>query len=599
MKILVLTIVFAAGFGSIFPMDSVFAKTNNKKYKITEVVFEDFTIFSKGQLKQTILSRPSGLFHKSWYYPEVLDDDLISLELLYHQNGYLEARILEHQVAIDSTRKEVHIRFKIFEGERTFIEGISFFGNRIFTDETLQSGISLRPGAPFLRKKLEESTLSLLTMYANSGFLDASINTDIHINSELHRAIIDYKIDEKAKSQIDSIRILGLEKTKEIVVQRELRFKPGTDINYSKLLETQRRLYLTGLFKSVFIRPRQVDAQDSTRKDMIVDLVENETGEFNVSIGYESVEKLRGRIEFYNANLDGSARKVGLAARASSINQGFEASFTEPWTFGIPWQTDINFLIDHIVEPGYDLNRTGGKITFGRSFLRRSNVKIIYRQERTTLPEIRVLEVPERLKNSIRSLKISFVFDTRDNLFNSTNGFYFEVTNELAGSFLSGTNSFVRSEARLKYFITRKLNTTFASSIDFGWMDATGGLDEIPLQERYYTGGPNTIRAFGYQKVGPLDEKGVPTGGRTKLVINLLEIRRTLYKVLGGVIFLEAGNVWTKPEKCQLCTLRPAAGIGIRINTPIGLARLDYGFNLDRREGEDARKLYFSMGQAF
>ena len=131
----------------------------------------------------------------SWYYPEVLNDDLASLELLYHQNGYLEAKILEHHVSMDSIRKEVRIRIKIFEGERTFIEGITFFGNQIYSDAILQEKITLRKGAPFLRKKLEESTLALLTMYANNGFLDASINTDIHINSEFHRAIIDYKID--------------------------------------------------------------------------------------------------------------------------------------------------------------------------------------------------------------------------------------------------------------------------------------------------------------------------------------------------------------------------------------------------------------------
>ena len=130
-------------------------------------------------------------------------------------------------------------------------------------------------------------------------------------------------------------------------------------------------------------------------------------------------------------------------------------------------------------------------------------------------------------------------------------------------------------------------------------MDSPDGLERIPLHERFYAGGPNSLRAFDYQKAGPLDEKRVPTGGRLLIVWSIIEIRRSLYKMIGGAVFVDAGNVWTKPEMFKFRGLRAALGFGLRVNTPIGLARLDYGINLDRRTGEPRAKLYFSMGQAF
>lgn len=587
---LVLSLILGSGLS---------AKEAPKKFKVGSVTFEGNQAFSDHTLRKVMLTRPSGFLSPSYYYPEIFRDDLANLILFYQQNGYLEAQITDTLVSIDSTESSVGISVGVSEGELTRVEGISVFGNAVFRDSLLLHKIGIKVNDPFKRTKIQNATLSVLAHYANNGYLEAEVNPDIRVNSETHRALIDFVIQEKAQYTVAEIRLEGLKKTRPRVVRRELLFRPKEVIKYSRLLESQRRLYLTGLFQSVFIRPQPAAGGDSAKKDISIQLQENESIEFNVAVGYGSIDKARGRIEVFNTNWEGTALKFGLSTKASFINRGIEASFTEPWTFGFPWRTDVNLLLEYLEEPGFDLNRRGGRLVIGKSFGKRSTASLTYRYEDAKLSNIQVSAIPQEQKTNLRSLILSLIYDTRDNLFNSTSGTYMEWKNELAGSFLRGTDTFVRSVGRFKYFYPWKRSTILATALEIGWMDFFGKSRDIPLYERFYAGGPNSLRGFGYQMAGPLDAEDDPIGGRLKLVWNLLEIRQSLYKMIGVAFFADVGNVWLGPEDFHFNDLRNCVGLGLRANTPIGIVRLDYGINLQPQKEEPSAKLYFNMGQAF
>jgi len=583
----------------LFLGSGILAKEPSRKLKVSSVTFEGSQVFSDHRLKRVMLTRPSGFLSRSYYYPEVFEDDLNSLVLFYQQNGYLEAQIEDSQVNIDTTNWVVHIHIQISEGELTRVEGVTVFGNSVFSDSLLLGKVAIKPKDPFRQMKIQDATLAVLTLYANSGYLEAEVKSDIRINSDTHRALIDFVIQEKTQFSVGQIRLEGFRKTRPRVVNRELLFRPGDVIRYSRLLESQRRLYLTGLFQSVFIRPQTAASGDSAKKDILIELQENESLEFNVAAGYGSVEKARGRIEIFNTNLAGTALKAGLTTKISFISRGVEASFTEPWTLGLRWRTDVNLLFEYLEQPGFDLTRKGGRLVIGKTFGKRSTASLTYRYEDSKLSNIQVSTIPEELKTNVRSLMLSLIYDTRDNLFNSNRGIYLGWHNELAGSFLSGTDTFVRSIARFKYFYPWRRSTIIASALEIGWMDFFGTSHDIPLNERFYAGGPNSLRGFGYQLVGPLDAERDPFGGRLKVVWNMLEIRQSLYKMIGAALFADIGNVWLRPKDFHFGDLRTSVGFGLRANTPIGILRLDYGINLQPKEDEPHEKLYFNMGQAF
>ena len=582
------------------------AKT--KKVRVDRVSFQGINAFREQRLSKAMVTRSSRFFNPNYYNEDIFREDIKSLERFYHNNGYLEAAVADYHVAVDSTRHKVSIMISVQEGEATHIEGVNIFGNTVFADSLLFSNVKISAGERFQRKKIDDGTIELLTLYANNGYLDADVKTDIRINTETHRALIDYNITENSKFSIGEISFQGLDKTRNNVVIRELLFKSGEVINYSRLLETQHNIYMTGLFQSVFIRPQVSVSDDSLRheaqgratqrKDILVDVKENMAGEFNVALGYGSVDKARTRVEVLNNNVKGSSLKLGMAGKVSMVQYGVETSLTNPWTFGIPLRSDVNFFIERKDEPGYDLARIGGRIVLGRQ-INNKNVTLTYRHERVRLSNIEIDTIPDDLISNTRSLKLMYIHDTRNNMFNASKGMYIEASSEFGAFFTDVTSTFYRFIGQIKYFRELNNKSVIGTSLELGLLDSEDGYDAIPLHERFYTGGPMSLRGFKYERVGPLDSKNLPVGGRFKIVWNICELRHTLYKMIGGVLFVDTGNVWSQPENISFHDIRISPGIGLRVTTPIGLARLDYGFNIDRQNNESAGHIYFNMGQAF
>ncbi len=568
------------------------------KFKVTSVVFQGNRAFSDRSLKKVMLTRKAGFLRPSRYHPDIFKEDLLSLEEFYHQNGYLEAALGDVGIAIDSTKQTVDILIPIDEGELTRVEDVALLGNTVFTDDALLKKVDIRSGDPLKRLEIQSAGLAVLTLYSNHGYLEADVTPDVRIDGENHLALVDFLIQENDQFRVSRILLEGLEKTKSDIVTREILFRPGDIVRYSQLLQSQRNLYLTGLFESIFIRPQSPADQDSAKKDILIELRERMAWELNAGVGYGSIEKARLTLGLSNMNLAGTARKIGLTGRISFVNRRAEISFTEPWTLGYRWRTDINLSTEYAEEPGFDLTRSGGRVEVGRSFTHRSRASLTYRQEQVNLRHIKVRPVPEKYKTNLRTLSLSVVYDTRDNLFNSTSGWYLEWTNEIAGAFLRSTDTFVRSIGRARYFHRLTGSTLLAHSLEAGWMDVYGSSLEVPLNERFYTGGPNSLRGFEYRLVGPLDENDYPLGGNFKATLNL-EVRQGLYKWIGAVLFADMGNVWRKLEGARFDDVRFSPGFGLRINTPLGVFRCDYGINVKPRRDEGPGRVVFNMGQVF
>ncbi|MBD3401539.1 outer membrane protein assembly factor BamA [candidate division GN15 bacterium] len=583
--------------GMILP-SSAEPATKTERPTVVSVTFAGNNVFSEDRLRGLMVTRPPGFLSSTKYYKEVLNDDISRVVAFYRQHGYLNAAVSDTGVVRDTAANEVAIELTLVEGDLTRLEGLSVFGNTVFPDSVLRGRIAVAKGEPFNPLAVENGAMAILQMYADTGYLQAQVEPEVKINEEAHRAVVDLDITENQQATIDEITIRGLQKTQEYVVRRELSFEPGDVISYSELLSSQRRLYLTGLFESVFIRPAPADSAAAAR-DILVEVTEPKYGEFSIAVGYGSVEKVRSRIEVSYNNLAGTGRQLGGRIEGSFIEQGITASFTEPRTFATRWQTDVNLLYELQQEPSYDLTRYGGRLTVGRPIWRNGKLTTTFRFENTSLTKVEPEEVPDDLKPRIRSLTLRLTNDTRDDPFDPRRGTYIEFSNELAGSFLQGTNTFARSIMRVKKYWPWGRKTTIAAALDLGWQDSFGASEDIPLSERFFAGGPGALRAFEYQKAGPLDDEGNPLGGKFKLVLNLIEVRRTIYKMFGAVVFVDVGNVFPSITELALRDFRTSVGPGIRAATPIGILRLDWGFKLDPRDNESPRQLYFSMGHAF
>jgi outer membrane protein assembly factor BamA len=299
-------------------------------------------------------------------------------------------------------------------------------------------------------------------------------------------------------------------------------------------------------------------------------------------------------MEVNNRNVKGSARKVGLILNISFIQRSLEASFTDPRTFSTPWQTDITVGTEYKEEPGYHLKQYGGHLTLGRTFTQMMKVNMRLRLQPGELSKVKVKNIPKEAKTDIRSLEISLIYDTRNNLFNPRQGVYCELGSEIGGSLSGRLHRFLRLKGNFKYFLAAGSMTVVATGMEIGIMKSEGG-----LSKRFYAGGPNSVRGFRYQKLGPRDEEQDPLGGQLKWIWHVIEIRQKLYKIFNGTVFLDMGNVWLRPRDFGYNQFRFSPGVGLRLDTPIGVGRIDLGFNWDPEPDEPGFLWTFSMGQAF
>ncbi|MBD3287716.1 BamA/TamA family outer membrane protein, partial [candidate division KSB1 bacterium] len=181
-----------------------------------------------------------------------------------------------------------------------------------------------------------------------------------------------------------------------------------------------------------------------------------------------------------------------------------------------------------------------------------------------------------------------------------SSGSFMEQKIEFAGGFLKGAHSFVKFTSENRFFqkVSPESRVVFAERFYFGWMDRFGESLIIPLNERFYAGGDGSIRGFSRRSVGPKRDGDQPIGGNFTIVTNY-EIRFPLYKKLGATLFWDAGNVWQNARRFNFEDIRYGTGCGLRYNSPLGIARLDFGVNLDRKSSEKAGEIYFTIGQLF
>lgn len=557
----------------------------NGIYEIKNININGNVEFNDLKILSLMATGKAGIFKKKVYHPRILQEDIRNILNFYHSQGYMDAEVKD--LKVEQQDKKVTIDIFIIEGEVYKVEDIVILGNTEFEDDTVLSKVIMKIGEDFSRKKLSSSVQNILDFYGSKGYLNAEVETDLKLDKEDKNIIVNLRISEGNQHVVKEIEIRGLKYAKKGVVRRELEFKANDILTRKKIAQSQRNLYMTGLFNSVFINSR-IDQKD--RVKAVVEVEEKKTIELGAGIGYDTLEHFWQQAEIKDINIFGWGRKIGLSARRSQITRKGEMSFTEPGTFGTKWRTDLNIFSEYKDEPSYDITRTGGMLSVGRKLDKFTDISTRYRYERAYYENIEVSGY--RKKDTVSEISAFIIKDTRNNLVSPSKGSY--------GEFSAGINTtenvYLKFQQKVRYFFTVK-NLVIGSAVDIGEIIKIKG--DVSANERFYGGGPNSIRGFGYREIGPVDESGEAAGGLLKFVFNVFEIRIPFYKIINIAVFGDMGNVWSEIREITDKGFRYAAGGGLRANTPIGVLRGDIGFNVFPEKDEEKYKIYFGAGLPF
>ena len=569
-----------------------------RRMTIDRIVVKGNTGLKEGAIKDALATQERQFFIiRGTVQRQRLEEDVERILQLYNDHGYVQARVESHDVTVDREKARVTITFVIVEGPQFRVGDVKVTGVTLFPEREITRRIKLKTGDVFSRAKLRESIKGLTELYSTIGRASVDVNPRTE-QAEAGATIgLAFEIAEGPEVYVERINISGNVRSQEKILRRELTLHEGELYTLQKKERSRQKLNNLGYFETVNLTTQP--GSDKTKIVVNVEVTEKPTGLFSIGGGYSSVDSFIGTIDLAQRNFLGRGWEASVRIRAGANTQQGVISFTEPWLFDRPLSAGFDLFNTRRQFPEYDYDSLGGALRMSHPFAEYWRWFTGYRVSRD-----KISELTETATDALRdedgtrvtsAVNGALVRDSRDNVFAPTRGGQTSVSTEFAG--LGGDSRFVKTIGSTSYFwpvwLGHVIGARAEAAYGFGWSD-----EPLPLFERFYLGGPNSVRSFKARRLSPLDEGGVRVGGTSEVLGNVEYIIPLPFNIrVAG--FFDVGNAYGFGTKFDPTETREAVGAGLRWISPFGPLRLDYGVNIDRRKGEDFGAFHFSVGSPF
>lgn len=584
-----------------------------QKFRIQAVRFKGADSFKPRRLLKLMKTKPRNvlLLRFGTFKDEKFKEDLDRLVAFYQSQGFLDAKVTQ-EFEYDEQNGKITIDILVAEGKRYHTGRVDLKGVKIFHESDVWQILKLLPGSVFSQQGLSEDIQKIREFYHRYGYMNVQIQPDIKLNRETGKVDVSYDLVEGDLYFVDKVKIRGNTKTKDIVIRREIKIKPGEKFDGESINRSKQRLENLGYFEEVTYDTEQTPTPN--RRDIVFQVKEKRTGELSFGAGISSIDQFIGFAEIAQRNFDlmnwprftGGGQSLSLKGRWGTITRDFELNFTEPYLFNKPISYGLDVYDTRTENRNVDFReeRLGLGNTFSKAFTEFIRAGFGYRLERVDLFDLESDAPPDVLlfqgKSWLSRLKLFLSRDTRDNVFNPTRGWVGGVSGELIGTFLGGEEDFYIFQAHTtKYWSFKEGRHVIEWRMRAGVADELGS-EKVPVYDRFFAGGYGTVRGYNFKRVSPI-EAGSAIGGNTMAIINLEYTFPIAYlDNFKGAFFIDAGDVEADSYNIDIGEFRVSIGPGMKINTPIGPLAFYYGFPFVNRDTEDRNgRFEFSLSRSF
>lgn len=588
------------------------------KSRLVGVAFRGNHYFSSELLASRLNIQPASFLSPGKFSPGLLQDDEDSIRAIYMASGFQDATVKAH--VIDNYQghaNHLFVQFDIQEGPQTRVASLRIDGNHSIPTDELLGVVASTAGQPYSQASVADDRDNILALYYNRGFPNAIFQYEAK-KVAANRIALTYRITEGAQVRVHHVVLLGYQHTRPGLIRRQVQITPGKPLRESDILSTQDRLYQLGIFNSVLI-----DTKDPTGavqdKDVLIDTTEGDRYTLGYGGGAEA-QRLGSTSSATNTafkisplvifnltrlNLFGRAQTASIRVRASTLQYSGLISYQIPNLLTSP---KFNLLITGVADKVRNVNTFTGtryeadlevvqNYSRSTSFLYRytyRHVLVNASSLRVNPEQIPLFSQPTR----VAGFGFTWIRDRRDNPANPTSGSYNTANFDLYADQLGSSANFGRFFFQNSTYTPFARVLVFARSTRFGVEEPFLGTtaDNIPLPERFFAGGGNSLRGFGLNQAGPRDPvTGFPVGGLVELIFNQ-ELRFPMKlpwvgTTIGGAFFYDAGNVFSQLSDVTLSPSPPSpgdlnyfshtVGFALRYTTPVGPVSADFGFQLN------------------
>lgn len=574
------------------------------KIFIKEIRFVGNKNFDNDELEDVVESNEKNWF--SWLTEaglmkqQMLAQDVARLGAFYNNKGFLEVKIGDPQVKQEE--EWLYITFIIDEGPRYRVGTVSFSGDLIESKQQLRDFLSIQNEEFINRQILRDDVLKITDFYSEHGYAFSDIRPRMNKSNTGARVDVDIHIKKGDLVYIQRIAIKGNSRTRDNVIRRELNIEEGGVFDSKALRLSTQRLQRLDFFEEVNIVPEP--ALDPSKMNVTVNVKEKSTGQFSIGAGYSSVDSFMVMGEISENNFLGRGDRLSFSANLSGNSNRYNLSYTDPHfrDSQLSWGFDIfNWFREY---DDYDKDSQGGALRFGYPLFEKWRGYGSYSYTDTELSNVSEFAsqiiIDSMDINITSALKFGMVRDTRDRRVGAHRGSENSISVKYAGGTLGGDAEFTRLEGFSSWYFPLPWTTVFHFKAAAGqvWENEA---NKLPVYERFYLGGMNSIRGFEYGKASPIDPATGDRIGGDKMWFTNFEYVFPLLTEAGvrGVIFFDAGKVYADGEDWNVDSYNKATGLELRWLSPMGPLRLVWGYNLDPRDDEDQTVWDFSMGGSF
>ena len=612
----------------------------NELRKIRRILFSGNIALDEGELLDAMETAPWRFWRfwskRSKYLPRVLDDDIDKILKIYRDEGFLDIKIDQSNLILRPTgSNKIDLQISVTEGTRSYFGTLNVFGQAIIDSNDLLKDSLITTGEPYSPTLLAKERSRLKGIYGDKGYLDSQIRIQRKPNLINNQIDLVFEITENNKFSVNSIEVRGNEKTKTVVLIRELALAPGETFDLTRMETSEARLKNTKLFERVTISDEPISSGDpelrNSRRNMIVDVDEGRTGHVSFGVGFSTLEKAMMYAEFRQGNFDimkwraphrlqGDGQKFRLRLKLGSKSNEVRLALEEPWFLNRRVAAGFEVFREKsdYQSSYYDELRAGFEVYFRKRLFELVEGRLFYSFEDVLIEDIDNIirtqwirndpaynSSTNEIKRTISKVGLTLSRDTRDSLLFPTEGSLVSIKKEFAGGIFGGDADYGRFEIQgVQFFKTfDTMEQVLSVSGRTGTLGKFDGDDaNVPFFEKFFLGGPYNLRGWDYREAGP-NELGEPVGGNSfsyaslEYTFKVADPLRFAFFYDGG--FLRRGDFKFAPGNASE-GWHDNWGLGIRIMVMGMPLRLDLGFPMsDPSKSGASTQFHFSGGTRF
>ncbi|MFQ5660614.1 MAG: outer membrane protein assembly factor BamA [Gammaproteobacteria bacterium] len=572
------------------------------------------------------------------YSRQKLSADLESLRSFYLDNGYVNFNIDSTQVSITPDKSAIYITINIHEGVQYTVTGVKLVGDLIVPKEELFKLITVTKGSLFSRKDITDSSTRLTDRLGDEGYAFANVNSIPDIHEEDKTVEITFFVDPGQRVYVRRINFIGNTRTREEVLRREMRQHESGWIATPKVDRGKIRLQRLGYFKEVNVETPAVPGT-SDQVDVNYTVEEKPFGNFTAGLGFSQTQGLTVQTSITQDNFLGSGKRIQFSFSNSDVNRIFAVGYNNPYYTVDGISRGFNFNFSDTDGSNANLTAFNNKVfssgvNFGIPISESNAVFAGLRYERTEIdldPRFRAFQTEsfciqnggsiDGCKFNILRLTGAFSYNTLNKAIFPTRGMSHRISTEMAVPSFGDSVEFFKLSYNGQFVHPIYRGLIFSLKGNFGYGDGIAGTGDLPFFENFFAGGPNSVRGYEENTLGPLDNFNQPLGGNIKLtgsaqVIFPIPFIEKLASVrFSG--FFDAGNVWCSGDtitndpflgpvknclgrdKFDIDTLRYSAGLSGIWLSPFGAISVSIAKPIGDEPGDQTQEFQFNFGSSF